>query len=179
MIARCGSHLQQRQAWVARLRAASEEADELDHDEEEEEDEDEENEEEEDPLSRSRSSSSLQGQNLTATIPDLLGSRSLGLDWGHKKIGVGLSAGFSQRPLGTIPNAGGINGDATKNRPTLDHILTLVRAEGAVRVVMGNPLFRYAGQGVALVDGSTVGGGRLSDLVVSTKHHTHAPATAP
>lgn len=82
-------------------------------------------------------------RNLTATIPDLLGSRSLGLDWGHKKIGIGLSAGFSQRPLGTIPNAGGVSGNATLNRPTLDHILSLVKAEGAVRIVIGNPLFRY------------------------------------
>lgn len=79
---------------------------------------------------------------VSAALPDLLGSRSLGLDWGHKKIGVGLSAGFSQRPLGTIPNAGGISGNATKSRPTFDHILALMRAEGAVRIVMGNPLFR-------------------------------------
>lgn len=90
-------------------------------------------------------------RNLTATIPDLLGSRSLGLDWGHKKIGIGLSAGFSQRPLGTIPNAGGVSGNATLNRPTLDHILSLVRAEGAVRVVIGNPLFRCVTRAALIV----------------------------
>lgn len=80
--------------------------------------------------------------NFSGTIPDLLGLRSLGLDWGHKKIGVGVSAGFSQRPLGTIPNVGGTSGNATLHRPTLDHILALVRAEAAVQVVLGNPLYR-------------------------------------
>lgn len=94
------------------------------------------------PASPQTANAAFRNKNLTRTIPDLLGSRSLGLDWGHKKIGVGVSAGFSERPLGTIPNVGGTSGNATLNRPTLDHILALVRAEAAVRVVMGNPLFR-------------------------------------
>ena len=112
-----------------------------DPDDEEEDEEDEDEEDEDDELVDSSSSSSS-GSGPT-TLPDLLGSRSLGIDWGHKKIGVAVSAGFSQRPLGTIPNAGGTSSNATRHRPTLDHILALVRAEGAVRVVMGNPLFRY------------------------------------
>lgn len=37
--------------------------------------------------------------NLSGTIPDLLGLRSLGLDWGHKKIGVGVSAGLDRKSV--------------------------------------------------------------------------------
>ncbi len=80
--------------------------------------------------------------NLSAALPDLLGSRSLGLDWGSKKIGMALSAGFSERPLGTIPNPAGHSINATRHRPLIDHILTMLLAEGAVRIVVGHPLFR-------------------------------------
>lgn len=75
-------------------------------------------------------------------IANLLGSRSLGLDWGHKKIGVALSAGFSERPIGTIPNGGKLSTNVTINRPTLDEILGILRHEAAERIVIGNPLFR-------------------------------------
>lgn len=94
------------------------------------------------PTAASTTNNNNTNTNLSGTIPDLLGLRSLGLDWGHKKIGVGVSAGFSQRPLGTIPNVGGPSGNATLHRPTLDHILALVRTEAAVQVVIGNPLYR-------------------------------------
>ena len=75
-------------------------------------------------------------------LPDLLGSRSLGLDWGHKKVGVALSAGFSQRPLGTIRNSGQLSTNATAHQETIDRILGILRIVGAERIVMGNPLYR-------------------------------------
>lgn len=81
-------------------------------------------------------------QNLSAALPDLLGSRTLGLDWGSKKIGVALTAGFSQRPLGTINNPAGCSLNASRHRPTIDYLLGILKAEGAVRVVVGHPLFR-------------------------------------
>lgn len=90
----------------------------------------------------STSPSALSTSSSYSYIPDLLGSRSLGLDWGHKKVGMAVSAGFSQRPLGTIPNVGGLSTNATINRPTIDEILRLLRSEDAVRIVIGNPLFR-------------------------------------
>jgi hypothetical protein len=71
-----------------------------------------------------------------------LGSRSLGLDWGHKKIGIAVSAGFSQRPLGTIRNEGGISPRAVDHRPTLDRIINTLRLESAERIVLGMPLYR-------------------------------------
>lgn len=90
----------------------------------------------------SPSSSPRPTQNLSAALPDLLGSRTLGLDWGSKKIGVALTAGFSQRPLGTINNPAGHSLNASRHRPTIDYLLGILKAEGAVRVVVGHPLFR-------------------------------------
>lgn len=81
-------------------------------------------------------------RNLSTAVLDLLGSRTLGLDWGHKKIGVALTAGFSQRPLGTIINVAGHSNNATRHRPTIDQLLGILRAEGAIRIVIGYPLFR-------------------------------------
>lgn len=71
-----------------------------------------------------------------------MGSKSVGLDWGHKKIGMALSAGFSERPVGTIPNTGGLSSNVTLHRATLDRILTIAKVEGAARLVLGNPLYR-------------------------------------
>ena len=64
------------------------------------------------------------------------------MDWGSKKIGVALTAGFSQRPLGTINNPAGHSLNASRHRPTIDYLLGILKAEGAVRVVVGHPLFR-------------------------------------
>jgi hypothetical protein len=72
----------------------------------------------------------------------LLGTRSLGLDWGTQKIGMAITAGFTQRPLGTIENQGRQSRNITHHHPTLDYILRTFKAEDAVRIVVGMPYFK-------------------------------------
>jgi len=81
-------------------------------------------------------------QVVTEKIPNLLGSKALGVDWGARRIGVGVTAGYSQSAVTVIPNKARTSPNVTDHHPELDAILRLAKVQAVARIVIGMPYYR-------------------------------------
>ncbi|KAK4531745.1 hypothetical protein CCYA_CCYA09G2602 [Cyanidiococcus yangmingshanensis] len=86
-----------------------------------------------------------------------IGRRSLGLDYGFRRVGVAVSVGFAPRPLGCLPNAHRVPDDQGSRRvkvsergkkkaadvfpvKLIERILEIACREAADQIIVGLPL---------------------------------------
>ena len=81
-------------------------------------------------------------QVVTDKIPNLLGSKAMGVDWGARRIGLGVTAGFSQSPVTVISNKARTSRNVSDHIPELDTILRYAKNQGVARIVVGMPYYR-------------------------------------
>jgi len=78
---------------------------------------------------------SLSSLNSETKENSLIGERTLGIDYGLKRVGIAISAGFAPRPIKIIQNQG-------NNSAIIDEIVHIANAEQVKSFVVGIPLTR-------------------------------------
>ena len=85
--------------------------------------------------------------------PGLVGTRTLGVDFGLRRVGVAVSSGFAPLPISVLPCGGDTEEDFER---VASLVCAIASGEGATQVVLGMPYNRTGGEGE---QAATAGGG--------------------
>ena len=76
--------------------------------------------------------------------PGLVGTRTLGVDFGLRRVGVAVSSGFAPLPISVLPCGGDTEEDFER---VASLVCAIASGEGATQVVLGMPYNRTGGEG--------------------------------